>query len=171
MRCESFERWQLGSNPFCQLVPLSHVVVSYCSDNLCSTPLCHQAAIPKQYLELRGQPIATYSMQTFAAMPQVGLSLEAPAAGQNMCCSSLWGACTPLMPACLSSCLPVPHHQRRCVRSWWCASPTGGERVPEGDGVYLLAFWSETDCQRMVLALKQLLAVSLKVQGCVPALL
>lgn len=30
-----------------------------------------QAAIPKQYLELRGQPIATYSMQMFAAMPQV----------------------------------------------------------------------------------------------------
>ncbi|PRW56614.1 2-C-methyl-D-erythritol 4-phosphate chloroplastic [Chlorella sorokiniana] len=29
------------------------------------------APIPKQYLELRGQPIATYSMQTFAAMPQV----------------------------------------------------------------------------------------------------
>jgi hypothetical protein len=30
-----------------------------------------QAAIPKQYLELKGQPIATYSLQTFAAMPQV----------------------------------------------------------------------------------------------------
>ncbi|KAL4441538.1 hypothetical protein ABPG77_002042 [Micractinium sp. CCAP 211/92] len=30
------------------------------------------ASIPKQYLELRGQPIATYSMQMFAAMPQVG---------------------------------------------------------------------------------------------------
>jgi 2-C-methyl-D-erythritol 4-phosphate cytidylyltransferase len=29
------------------------------------------AAIPKQYLELKGQPIATYSMATFAAMPQV----------------------------------------------------------------------------------------------------
>jgi 2-C-methyl-D-erythritol 4-phosphate cytidylyltransferase len=32
---------------------------------------CLQAAIPKQYLELKGQPIATYSLQTFAAMPQV----------------------------------------------------------------------------------------------------
>lgn len=30
------------------------------------------AAIPKQYLELMGQPIATYSLATFAAMPQVG---------------------------------------------------------------------------------------------------
>lgn len=30
------------------------------------------ASIPKQYLELKGQPIATYSMQTFAAMPEVG---------------------------------------------------------------------------------------------------
>lgn len=30
------------------------------------------AAIPKQYLELNGQPIATYSMRTFAAMPSVG---------------------------------------------------------------------------------------------------
>jgi 2-C-methyl-D-erythritol 4-phosphate cytidylyltransferase len=30
------------------------------------------AAIPKQYLELKGQPIATYSLATFAAMPQVG---------------------------------------------------------------------------------------------------
>ncbi|KAL4444326.1 hypothetical protein ABPG75_012063 [Micractinium tetrahymenae] len=29
------------------------------------------ASIPKQYLELRGQTIATYSMQMFAAMPQV----------------------------------------------------------------------------------------------------
>ncbi|KAI8473694.1 MAG: 2-C-methyl-D-erythritol 4-phosphate cy [Monoraphidium minutum] len=30
------------------------------------------AAIPKQYLELAGQPIATYSLETFAAMPEVG---------------------------------------------------------------------------------------------------
>lgn len=30
-----------------------------------------QASIPKQYLELMGQPIATYSMQTFAGMTQV----------------------------------------------------------------------------------------------------
>lgn len=30
------------------------------------------AAIPKQYLELRGQPIATYSLETFAHMPEVG---------------------------------------------------------------------------------------------------
>jgi len=30
-----------------------------------------QAAIPKQYLELLGQPIATYSMQTFARMHQI----------------------------------------------------------------------------------------------------
>ncbi|EFJ40752.1 hypothetical protein VOLCADRAFT_84386 [Volvox carteri f. nagariensis] len=30
------------------------------------------AAIPKQYLELRGQPIATYSLETFARMPEVG---------------------------------------------------------------------------------------------------
>ncbi len=30
------------------------------------------AAIPKQYLELRGQPIATYSLETFAKMPEVG---------------------------------------------------------------------------------------------------
>ena len=41
--------------------------------NRLAPPPCHatQAAIPKQYLELKGQPIATYSMQTFAAMPQV----------------------------------------------------------------------------------------------------
>lgn len=30
------------------------------------------APIPKQYLELFGQPIATYSLQTFASMPEVG---------------------------------------------------------------------------------------------------
>lgn len=30
------------------------------------------AAIPKQYLELKDQPIATYSLATFASMPQVG---------------------------------------------------------------------------------------------------
>ncbi|KAI3427958.1 hypothetical protein D9Q98_006348 [Chlorella vulgaris] len=30
------------------------------------------ASIPKQYLELKGQPIAMYSMQMFAAMPQIG---------------------------------------------------------------------------------------------------
>ncbi|KXZ55794.1 hypothetical protein GPECTOR_2g1344 [Gonium pectorale] len=30
------------------------------------------AAIPKQYLDLRGQPIATYSLETFARMPEVG---------------------------------------------------------------------------------------------------
>jgi len=30
------------------------------------------AAIPKQYLELKGQPIATYSLATFASMRQVG---------------------------------------------------------------------------------------------------
>jgi 2-C-methyl-D-erythritol 4-phosphate cytidylyltransferase len=30
------------------------------------------ASIPKQYLNLRGQPIATYSLRTFAAMPAVG---------------------------------------------------------------------------------------------------
>ncbi|KAG2494923.1 hypothetical protein HYH03_006858 [Edaphochlamys debaryana] len=30
------------------------------------------AAIPKQYLELRGQPIATYSLEMFAHMPEVG---------------------------------------------------------------------------------------------------
>lgn len=30
------------------------------------------AAIPKQYLELLGQPIATYSLVTFATMPQIG---------------------------------------------------------------------------------------------------
>jgi 2-C-methyl-D-erythritol 4-phosphate cytidylyltransferase len=29
------------------------------------------AAIPKQYLDLRGAPIATYSLRTFAAMPEV----------------------------------------------------------------------------------------------------
>lgn len=29
------------------------------------------ASIPKQYLALRGQPIATYSLETFAAMPEV----------------------------------------------------------------------------------------------------
>ena len=28
--------------------------------------------MPKQYLPLRGQPIALYSLQTFAAMPEVG---------------------------------------------------------------------------------------------------
>lgn len=31
-----------------------------------------QAPIPKQYLELRGHPIATYSLRTFASMPEVG---------------------------------------------------------------------------------------------------
>ncbi len=35
-------------------------------------PVHVQAAIPKQYLELKGQPIATYSMRTFAAMPEIG---------------------------------------------------------------------------------------------------
>jgi 2-C-methyl-D-erythritol 4-phosphate cytidylyltransferase len=29
------------------------------------------ASIPKQYLKLRGQEIATYSMATFAKMPEV----------------------------------------------------------------------------------------------------
>jgi 2-C-methyl-D-erythritol 4-phosphate cytidylyltransferase len=29
------------------------------------------ASIPKQYLELKGQPIATYSLETFAHMPEV----------------------------------------------------------------------------------------------------
>ena len=31
-----------------------------------------QASIPKQYLELLGQPIAVYSLLTFMAMPEVG---------------------------------------------------------------------------------------------------
>lgn len=31
-----------------------------------------QASIPKQYLELMGQPIAAYSLQTFASMPEIG---------------------------------------------------------------------------------------------------
>ena len=31
-----------------------------------------QAPIPKQYLEILGQPIALYSLRTFAAMPEVG---------------------------------------------------------------------------------------------------
>lgn len=39
-----------------------------------------QAAIPKQYLKLKGQEIATYSMQTFAAMPQVRLQAGGPLA-------------------------------------------------------------------------------------------
>jgi 2-C-methyl-D-erythritol 4-phosphate cytidylyltransferase len=30
------------------------------------------ASIPKQYLELRGKPIATYSLETFSKMPSVG---------------------------------------------------------------------------------------------------
>lgn len=30
-----------------------------------------QASIPKQYLELQGQPIATYSLRTFVAMPTI----------------------------------------------------------------------------------------------------
>jgi len=30
------------------------------------------ASIPKQYLELMGQPIAAYSLQTFASMPEIG---------------------------------------------------------------------------------------------------
>ncbi len=30
------------------------------------------ANMPKQYLPLRGQPIALYSLQTFADMPEVG---------------------------------------------------------------------------------------------------
>ena len=30
------------------------------------------AALPKQYLQLLGHPIATYSLRTFAAMPSVG---------------------------------------------------------------------------------------------------
>ncbi len=31
-----------------------------------------QAPIPKQYLEILGQPIALYSLRTFATMPEVG---------------------------------------------------------------------------------------------------
>ena len=31
-----------------------------------------QASIPKQYLELMGQPIAVYSLLTFMGMPEVG---------------------------------------------------------------------------------------------------
>ena len=31
-----------------------------------------RATIPKQYLELNGHPIATWSMRTFASMPEVG---------------------------------------------------------------------------------------------------
>lgn len=31
-----------------------------------------QASIPKQYLKLKGEAIATYSLRMFAAMPQVG---------------------------------------------------------------------------------------------------
>lgn len=31
-----------------------------------------QAPIPKQYLDLLGAPIATYSLRTFAGMPEVG---------------------------------------------------------------------------------------------------
>lgn len=31
-----------------------------------------QAPIPKQYLEILGQPIATYSLQTFASMREIG---------------------------------------------------------------------------------------------------
>jgi 2-C-methyl-D-erythritol 4-phosphate cytidylyltransferase len=30
------------------------------------------ASIPKQYLQLRGQPIATYSLRLFASMREVG---------------------------------------------------------------------------------------------------
>ena len=30
-----------------------------------------QAAMPKQYLDLLGQPIAMYSLQVFATMPEV----------------------------------------------------------------------------------------------------
>lgn len=30
------------------------------------------ASIPKQYLDLKGQPIATYSLKTFANMNEVG---------------------------------------------------------------------------------------------------
>lgn len=35
-------------------------------------PCCPQAPIPKQYLDLLGSPIATYSLRTFGAMPEVG---------------------------------------------------------------------------------------------------
>ena len=31
-----------------------------------------QAAMPKQYMSLRGQPIATHSLDVFARMPEVG---------------------------------------------------------------------------------------------------
>jgi 2-C-methyl-D-erythritol 4-phosphate cytidylyltransferase len=31
-----------------------------------------QAAMPKQYLPLLGQPIAMYSMQTLCSMPEIG---------------------------------------------------------------------------------------------------
>ena len=31
-----------------------------------------QATMPKQYLPLRGQPIALYSLRTFDALPEVG---------------------------------------------------------------------------------------------------
>lgn len=60
-----------------------------------------QAPIPKQYLELRGQPIATYSMATFAGMPQVGgsgtliLCLRAGllSCGARLLCERRVGAC------------------------------------------------------------------------------
>lgn len=54
--------------------------------NLNQTSPCRlQASIPKQYLELRGQPIATYSMQMFAGMPQVGGRRVGHAA---LCCAT-----------------------------------------------------------------------------------
>ncbi len=37
-----------------------------------ATAAALQAPIPKQYLEILGQPIALYSLRTFAAMPEVG---------------------------------------------------------------------------------------------------
>lgn len=35
-------------------------------------PSLLQAPIPKQYLKILGQPIATYSLQTFASMREIG---------------------------------------------------------------------------------------------------
>lgn len=60
--------------PYCSLAALASawgcVLMIY--TRCCCSPLHAQAPIPKQYLELRGRPIATYSLRTFASMPEVG---------------------------------------------------------------------------------------------------
>lgn len=54
--------------------PSGSLLVQYSlSDQLSrSSSNAVQAPIPKQYLTILGQPIATYSLQTFASMREIG---------------------------------------------------------------------------------------------------